>query len=859
MLSDNPKIRNWGLQSKIFVLFFIALAAVSSAAYIVRQNEKVLRQTIVDLSTPVKDLELLHNASSLLPLIDNRFRYFSLTNDSSYLKEYISLSDSLERSLERILHNFSNDKLTSSLLDSVSVLLREQKIMISEYWSVKKKRENFNFTDRAFTTIIENTPDSLIKKQTTNTTIITTYDTLSVEVDSLTKPNQKREKDLIKKVKKVFDKNTSNTALPPVSEPIIKSTTKIETDTASILPSDSMNNHAIYKALTKLKSNDLQTYNELINRELNILQNSIRIIDQISSIFKRVETNLQIYNRLKSIEATSKATQSLYIIGIVSLLSIIMILPLVILIISGVRKSLKYRKELILANIEAHELAKVKEEFLANMSHEIRTPLNAIIGFSDLLKETPLNTQQGKYLDAVSRSSKHLLEMVDDILDLSKLVAGKFRIDKKPFYLQDILDDLVPPFKLLAEKKGLQFLVRCTDTKDVHQLIGDPLRLRQILYNLLSNAIKFTSQGSITLYCQITVTQNEQADYIFKVEDTGIGIPFDKQTLVFEDFQQVETSSSRHYGGSGLGLAISRRLARLQNGDLTLESTPGQGTILTLSLTYNILTGDNKLEKLPVYKEFIDLPGKNMLIADDDPFNNLLLKVIAEKHHLNILQASDGYQAKELLLNNRFHIALLDLQMPGISGLELIQFIRTHPNVSISSMPVIAFTANKLSRYDDKLIQSGFNEVIQKPFNETDLISKISHYLKQGNVEPEAKPIVSKTPEYDLSNVQLFSNGNKNQEIEILQTFVNNAIQSENELLDAYAKNDFKQIQYIAHRLATSYDYLNAEGIVNILYKLENLDSEKTGKSFILKQIEEFVNENQKLINAISIEITKII
>lgn len=841
MRAESPKISNWGLQSKVLLLFTAALIVVLAAVYVVRQNERVLGQTLVELSNPATELESLHEISSLLPLIDNRFRYFSLTNDSLYLHEYNHLYDSLKIRLTLLSQSFKNDSLTISELDSVSYLLLKQKAIIDEYWSVKKRRESFNFTERVLTTVIENAPDSLIKKQTTNTTIITSYDTLPVSPSSAAESSSPKQTGLRQRIKQAFSKSNSKSVRSTTKDPVIRSVTRIESDTSAITRADSLNSQTIYRELTRLKSNDINTYQELINRELVILQYNSRLIEQISNIFSRVENNLQINNGLRSDEAIKTATQSLYIIGIISLLAILLILPLVILTISGVRRSMLYRKELVLANIEATQLAKVKEEFLANMSHEIRTPLNAIIGFSDLLKGTELNNEQDKYLDAVRRSSKHLLEMVDDILDLSKLVAGKFRIENKSFLMKDVLDDLIKPFTLLAEKKGLKFITGCS-TAEAYRLEGDPLRLRQILYNLLSNAIKFTSEGHISLTCKSAILGSGKVEFIFAIEDSGIGISPDNTELIFEDFQQIDTSSSRHYSGSGLGLAISRRLARLQGGDLMVESETGRGSVFTLLISYNCISTIKEKEEKNATIEFIDLPGKKVLIADDDAFNILLLKVIAEKHHLHVMQAFDGYQARDLLNENRFHLALIDLQMPGLSGIQLIEIIRSHPDPFIAEMPVIAFTANKLAKFDYNLINLGFNEVIEKPFEESDLIAKISNYLNKDGDD---------LPQYDLSNIRQFSGGNINQEIEILNTFINNAVNAESEFLNALAMNDFKKISDIAHRILTSYNYIKAVMISKILEEIENSAKTVPEKETIRNLIQSFINENKKLISEI--------
>lgn len=869
MAIPHIKIKTWGLQSKILILFIIALGSVLTAAYFVRENERILRRTLNNITEPDERLALLQDILTIIPEAENNLRYFALTNSKEHFNKYELLIDSVESNIRRLTNNYKIDTTTRIKFDSITQLLEQRKHIINSYIMIKEDREKYDFSQVALNAIRRGTNDSSYR---TKTTVITVYDTLA---DDTITPSTENKKGLFNKIKKVFSKKEpeqekENTV---VRGPIIKSTTKIQSDTTQLAPIDSIKIN-LQKELSKIKQLDITSYDNLREKELNMLHNSSLIINQITEIFKNLEQSVALEDEMNSFKARLNASESLLIIGVVSSISLVLIMVLIILIFISIRKSNRYRKELILANIQANDLARVKEEFLANMSHEIRTPLNAIIGFTDLLKDTHLAQEQANYLNAVRQSSKHLLETVNDILDLSKLVAGKFNIEKKPFNFGEVINDAVIPFEIQAKEKGLKFIINCRNETDII-IDGDPLRLRQILYNLLSNAVKFTNTGHIKVDCFIERTENS-ASITIVVEDTGIGIPSDMQESIFEDFQQVETSSARTYGGSGLGLAISRRLARLHHGDIKVVSIPGKGSTFTLEIKYDISkdVSPSVSHESEVIKE--ELKNKNILIIDDDPFSILLSKIIAEKNEMKVELAKDGYKAIELIKENEYDLIMTDLQMPGLTGRDIIKYIRNHANPKISSLPVLAFTANKLERYDSKLIADGFNEVIQKPFLEEELIERIYFYLSNKQYptqheDIEAQDIKSYSTarnnkeksqedpiEYSLDQVKLFSGGHHDQERMIIESFINSSTTSLAEMKQALSKKNYAEIKNIAHRSSTAYQLFKVDSCVAILSELDGLDLNYVKPTKIKNHLDELEQRNMKLFNSLKIELRKL-
>lgn len=847
------KTRSWGLQINVLIIFLIALGVLISAALVVRENEKILRQAVNKISDPEQELSVLRDVLAFLTEAENNLKFFAITNNEEYFKRYELLVDSLELNITTINETFEKDELTNKKFDSVILLLDQRDQLINSYIRIKNRRENLNPTELTFNKIREGNIDTLVSKKKTTTTTITIYDTIASK--ELVQDTSKKKKGIFNRIKRVFSKNKLD-SLPNIKDPIVRSTTEIRTDTSHVSPLDTALVDSIEKALVKINKSQNKDYQMLRQKELDILENSALTIDQVVDLIKQIEDSLIKRNKSQVFTAQEQASKSLLIIAFISLVALILIFILIVLIFNSIRKSNRYRQQLIYSNIQANELAKVKEEFLANMSHEIRTPLNAIIGFSEQLYKSSLDNDQLRYIDAVRRSSKHLMETVNDILDLSKLVAGKFQIDNLPFTLEDVFNDVIHPFSIQAKEKGLEFISSCTVEPNL-TFKGDPLRLRQILYNLLSNAIKFTDSGTIKFECDISKSE-EIANVKIVVSDTGIGIAADKIEHIFDDFHQVDSTSSRKYGGSGLGLAISRRLAKLHNGNISVVSEVAKGSIFTLEVNLPVLlkVDDNILNS----NESPSLKGFRLLIVDDDVFNVLLSRIIAENHEMIVDIAQDGSIAEELIDTNKYDLILTDLQMPEITGAELIKFIRTHYNPLVRNLPVIAFTATKLNKFDDTLISLGFNEVLQKPFLESEFISRVAFYLLQkGDFELRDIYESNSNKFYNLDQLKLFAGGSNKQEIQIISTFISSASASIDDMKQFCVNSDYVGIKNIAHRLLTSYGHLEVEVALKVLEVLDKIDPDNVSNpSEIFRLIRKLESINKQLFTQLQEEIAAI-
>ncbi len=404
----------------------------------------------------------------------------------------------------------------------------------------------------------------------------------------------------------------------------------------------------------------------------------------------------------------------------------------------------KHAEELRLAKDAAEAATKAKSTFLANMSHEIRTPMNAILGFTELLEGKIKDEQQKQYLSAISSSGKTLLSLINDILDLSKIEAGKLEINYKPVNIHAVFNEIKHIFSQKINEKELELIIEFkTDIPEY--LLLDEVRIRQILFNLLGNAIKFTDRGGlIKLSVAKEYREEDKFDLIFSVSDTGRGIEPDQKELVFQAFRQQEGQSQIKYGGTGLGLTITKRLVEMMNGKITLESEVGKGSTFSVMLKdvlqadkfdeYDIQTGEN-------IDDIIFEPA-NVLIVDDIESNRNLLKGYLSFSPLNILEAENGREGIEFTKKYKPDIIIMDIKMPVMNGLEATRILKD--DEYLKDIPVIILTASAMKDFENNIIKSGCNECLYKPLSRKKLLETLIKYLpwkKQHIKETDSKPV----------------------------------------------------------------------------------------------------------------------
>lgn len=385
-------------------------------------------------------------------------------------------------------------------------------------------------------------------------------------------------------------------------------------------------------------------------------------------------------------------------------------------------------RALMRSKLKAEKSSKAKEQFLANMSHEIRTPLNGIEGMTKLLEGTILDEEQKKYMSTINISSGNLMIIINDILDVSKIEAGKLTVEEVDFDLKNSCGITIETLAFKAKSKNIS-LEHNFDKNISEVLIGDPTRINQVIINLINNAIKFTEKGFVKLNCSL-IEKTENSNKIrFEVVDSGIGIARNKLDKIFESFSQEDDSTTRKFGGTGLGLSISRQLVELFNGKLEVSSVKGEGTsfYFTIELPIGIK------EKIDIGGEILDLPvsldNKRVLLVEDNEINQFLASTILKKWKMEVDIAENGLEALNMLKRKTYDVILMDVQMPVMGGLESTRNIREKLKLET---PIIALTANAIKGDDDKCFNAGMDDYVSKPFDHSILFNKILKLINYG-------------------------------------------------------------------------------------------------------------------------------
>jgi signal transduction histidine kinase/CheY-like chemotaxis protein len=416
--------------------------------------------------------------------------------------------------------------------------------------------------------------------------------------------------------------------------------------------------------------------------------------------------------------------------------SLLIILFIVGVLVYNIYKMVNYENEILEARERAVKLAQVKSRFLSNMSHEIRSPLTAIMGFTEIIDKSETDLDKKNFLHAIKTSSEHLLSTVNDVLDFSKLDAGKLKLDKQPFYISAAIQEVAFALSTTsAAKKGVSVDTEIDLDKNL-ALKGDLFRLKQILYNLLSNAVKFTEKGGVVIKASIAGTSANQVMIKISVADSGIGIPNDQIKTVFEEFTQVTNNSTskdtrRAIKGTGLGLSICKMLVELQGGTIGVESKLNHGSVFTFAIPYEVANDkvENEKEQSVMNNVSTSLKGKRVLVIEDNDVNIMLLTMLLKKVGIIYDIAKDGEVGLQFFKDNQYDIILTDINVPKLTGDEIAVIVRQDTNETKRTIPIVGLTATIVQDDLDDYINSGINEVLVKPFKQDDLYAIIEKYV----------------------------------------------------------------------------------------------------------------------------------
>lgn len=691
----------------------VVLILVSIIGFYTYQRYANVVDVVNDAVRPDMQLVTIKGLRNDLSDAENSIKSYSLTQDPVFMLHFDETFIGVNNKLNLLYDLREGHPENDTLVDTLSVLIDEKFGLLNELLSYQNKFEIEETMAKVSTEIEDVVTDS--------EKVITPANTQK-EIDAEEKNKNRKWR--------IFNWNKKKEEENQTEKPNTDSDTIQKTVVTQELLTD------VNKRLDNIKKEEIYISNKIIDKEIaliledRILTNSIRTILDNMEIIEADKLAKRTENAQKEIE---KANVQVVIFCIaIGFLLIFMAFT----IINYVKNNNQYKRILAKAKIDAENLASAKARFMANMSHEIRTPMNAIAGFTEQLSQSPLNSVQQDQLEVVQKSTDHLLQLINEILDLSKLQNNKLKIEAKPFNPKILIEDVANLFTPKISQSNIALNTKLD--KDLDQiLMGDDFRLRQILLNLVSNAVKFTEKGAVTIEAQLNQITPNQNELEIHIIDTGIGMSPEQMVRVFEEFEQAESSTARNYGGTGLGLSITKQLIELQKGSINVKSEENIGTEIIVKIPYAKGTEENQPEKKPA-KETTPIYFQNLkiLIADDEPFNRKLLEAIFRNENVELTSVSDGTEVLEKLKNNQYDCILMDMHMPEMDGIETTKNIRTNEKNKVNkNIPIIVLTAALTDEDKKRYIATGMNGIVAKPFNKKTVLEEISKVLKNSDDE----------------------------------------------------------------------------------------------------------------------------
>jgi signal transduction histidine kinase/CheY-like chemotaxis protein len=793
-------------------------------------------------SRPDLKLSLLKNILSDLSDAESSVKSYSISNDTQYLPSFYQTSSSIDEKMDRLYTLSLEYTFQKPLIDSISALIEEKFSILHQLIFMQKENR------------VEETINKISKK-------IKESDNQRQKKADYVQPAPEKNEQVPKFMSKIFGKGTKDEIKAPQplesksfkSEPIGLQLKEIEQEIERIKDSE------IKKSLAKKKM------------ELELTMRDKIVMDKIRNLLSRLEEQETELIKKKVIDAENKASRAYFLIGTFCIMVFILLLIVCYFIVSFFIKNNAYKVALRNAKTEAENHSKAKAGFLANMSHEIRTPLSAITGFSEQLMASSLRGEDANKLDIIKKSADHLMAIVNDILDFSKLGSGKMELEQVGFQPESILEEVVSIMQQEALNKGLKFYYS-TENKVPRILMGDPVRLKQVLLNIVNNAIKFTDSGEVKIYASsMLLDEGKTVQLNIAVADTGIGIPPSKLETIFNEFEQAENSTTRRFGGTGLGLAITKKLIELQNGEIFIESEESKGTTLKLSIPYTLGSEDQLVieEKTPINSSVFK--GKKILIVDDVPYNLLLLAIILNKWGIDCFQATNGLEALKMIKNNKYDLVLMDMIMPVMNGLEATRAIRKLP-IDKKNIPVIALTAAATKNDINRIKHSGMNDFLLKPYKEQELFKKLIRIFnidtsktdlsssRMGIKKAEGQRLNlqnSNISHYDLKELKNQANGDKEFVKEMIRLFIRSTSEGIKIMKEGSEKTSWETIQGQAHKIIAPCRHLETKSMVTLLKEIEKMAEKKQEMERIQKLVIQLEEEAKTVISLLRDELEK--
>jgi signal transduction histidine kinase/response regulator RpfG family c-di-GMP phosphodiesterase len=747
---------------------------------------------------------------------DNSVHAYVLVKDDNYLRPFYEAVGSIDGKLDRLYRDCKGDPKQVRLVDSLGILVGRRFDILRDFLNLDDDKR------------IVQSLQQIAEKLEVNKKTINTGGSAAPSVED----QEERKSGIIRKIFGRKDETNDQRSVP-VDVPVHEKVVDVKD---------------MQGTLVKVKKDQLKKLEENKAQELQFTRQDNEVSDRVTALITAFE-KLELDRNDALAEATNqKMRETNRSITMVCALLGLLILLMSWVILRYVRKSRAYTVGLRKAKTEAEELARMKENFLASMSHEMRTPMNAIAGFTEQLQQTELDDEQKRQLEIIRNSTEHLVEILNDVLDYSKLQAGKIKLQPVAFRPAILLKEVTQLVAPVAEKKKLAL------HHEVHEQVPevircDELRLKQILLNLAGNAVKFTEKGEVRLRASVR-REGPTSLLAVCVSDTGIGIPANKLEKIFEEFEQADEHITNKYGGTGLGLSITKKLVELQNGSIEIESEPGKGTTITVAVPFTPATIS---EEPVVTEQEMDttlLKGKNVLVVDDEEYNRLLLIAILKKWGVRYEEAANGIEAIEELSTGSFDAVLMDVRMPVLDGVETVKRIRKLEG-RLGEVPSVAVTAAASPADVKRCKEAGFDEVLSKPFKEMELYHLLASVMDiegTGQVKSVRTAPKKTGKRYDLDELRRLAAGDEKFFTDMIKTFIDSTADGVMHIMAHTKTRNWEQVAHYSHKIAAPCRHMGAETLLRLLQKIEVLARKNEKSVEEIPQLSEKLSEESKIL-----------
>ncbi|MDR3696215.1 ATP-binding protein [Mucilaginibacter sp.] len=804
------------VKGKIITASVLACFAVLMAWVTSKSSFQALLAAFEDVSVPNEKLRIINELSrnviqvgqsQEIPDINNPYRYYRFFNETK----------KLNRKIDTLKNLYANTPNQIKRLNILKKLLNDRDRLFINYLRVRNELIN----NKSFDAQMHSLNDMVSKKARLTDSMVTTTEkkTSTTTIYPVVKASEEtHQKGFFNKLfgRKKEHQEKKNSGIP---YQVVDEESSVKHDTLSRAMKDSILKEfgaTIHKMETIQKRKSLS----FLSREAILLKSSSKVMHQILTILKQVEADGLKQSTLSNRLAKNMVDGSIQRISLIMLAFFVATVLLLYFTLADISKINRYRKQIELAKEEPEYHSLAKQRFLSNMSHEIRTPLQSIIGYAE-----KMNKQQpgppGGDIDAIYKSSAHLMQIVNEVLDYNRIISGKFTFTNQVFNLNELLAEVIAIMQLQAEKKNIE-LKTDYDASVSAYVNGDPFRLKQILYNLIGNAIKFTPEGEVLLSVNGTQADN-LIHYHFDVLDTGIGLSNQDIERIFNEFEQADNNIRHKSSGSGLGLPITKELIEMQGGSISVKSLFGKGSQFSFNLSYEKALNP-VLPKAGEIKPAQPTESEIIWLIDDDPFMLELYAGIFDKYHLPYRCFTSPFELLNAASGSDVKYILMDIRMPEMNGVELCGLLRQKLPASVK---LFAVTAQALPEERSIILKKGFDGLLMKPFRERDLISLVTNGRREDNDEGTIAGI-------DMSLVKKMTFGDPKLTFKILNRFAQDSLNDGNELNNAIDKKDIETILLITHRIAGRTAQVGAKVLAGN-FRIAEMDLEKDKKLTVNK------------------------